>query len=398
MLAILLLVFASSMGVGVVTPVLPRLLDIIQPGLTASEIAWHTGLLTGIYTFMGFGFARVWGQASDRRGRRRILLIAGAGNFAAVAMFPLASSLSGAYVLRILGGLFAAGIVPVSQAWMSDVSPQPIRARRFAALSIASLLGFLIGPVAGAFLMDPSTTRLPSLNVAGGRAALPFLAAATLGTVAWFVCLLTPRTNAPAYGHVKSSTAHPGCEIPSLMALVTLGAAVTFAIGAFEVGLTLLASQTLQLPPGRLAAMFVECSVVMIFAQLLISFGVFDRLAPRWIIAVALFAAIIAFAAVPFVNSATAMSAAIASIAGAAGILMPLLAYWTSIRAEAARGAGLGTQSSFASLGQAFGSSVGGGVFSLSPTAPFIAAAAVVLMAWVSSHLFATSHVDSETY
>ena len=88
--ATLTLVFSASVGFGVVTPVLPAALALMPPGLSAEELAWHTGLLTGVYTFMGFGLARLWGQLSDRVGRRPVLLTAAAGHIAklSVMMMP----------------------------------------------------------------------------------------------------------------------------------------------------------------------------------------------------------------------------------------------------------------------------------------------------------------------
>jgi len=383
--AALSLVFSASVGVGVVTPVLPAALMQMRPGLSAEQLAWHTGLLTGVYTFMGFGLARLWGQLSDRVGRKPVLLAAAAGHAIMLTLFPLVPGLLLAYLLRAGAGLFAAAIVPVGLAWLSDFSPQPLRARRFAALTIASLLGFLVGPVIGASLGGgPGSRWLQQTGFDSGGMALPFFAAGAIGAAAWFICLLAPAWRAPAaprYDQADAATAGP---LPNLVALITMGGAVAFALGGFEVGLTLLSTQALQLSQAKLAAMFVECSVVMIVAQVLISVGLFDRLPPRAVLAAGAVILALGFGLLPFSGAGVAMALSIAAVAASAGILLPLLSYWTSLQSVHARGAALGTQSSFASLGQTLGSSSAGGLFALAPGAPFWAGALAVAISWLA--------------
>lgn len=165
---------------------------------------------------------------------------------------------------------------------------------------------------------------------------------------------------------------------------MTLSSAVAFALGAYEVGLTLFASRWLGLAPGAVARMFVECSAVMIGAQALISVGLVERLAPTRIIVVAVAALTTAFALLPYAQRVGLMSLAIGVIAAGIGILGPMLAYWISLQTQRAHGAGLGLQASFTSLGQALGSASGGGLFGLSVQAPFWVASAVVLASWLA--------------
>jgi len=393
--ATLSLVFSASVGFGVVTPVLPAALMHMRTGLSAEELAWHTGLLTGIYTFMGFGLARLWGQLSDRVGRKPVLLAAAGGHAVMLIVFPFIPGLGFAYLGRAAAGIFAAAIVPVGLAWLSDFSPQPLRARRFATLSIASLLGFLVGPVIGAALGGDLGTRwLQQVGLHPGTVALPFFAAGAIGAAAWLVCLLAPAWRAPAAledEQVDAATAGP---LPNLVVLITMSGAVAFALGAFEVGLTLLSTQALQLSQAKLAAMFVECSMVMIVAQVLISAGVFDRLPPRAVLAAGTVILALGFGLLPFTGAGVAMTLSIAAVAASAGILLPLLSYWTSLQSVHARGAALGTQSSFASLGQALGSSSAGGLFALTPVAPFWAGALTVATSWLAVSVLASPRSD----
>lgn len=145
-------VFVLSLGYGVVLPVLPFMLARALGDAARAGIAWHTGLLTGIYMLAMFLFAPVWGYISDRAGRRAVILLGLAGFSAAMLWFAVAHDLVFLYGARVLAGVFAAAVVPVIFAWVSDVGTPRTRAQAFAWLSAASALGFLFGPALSGWL------------------------------------------------------------------------------------------------------------------------------------------------------------------------------------------------------------------------------------------------------
>ena len=109
-------VFVVSLGYGVVLPVLPFVLR----ALAGVAVAWHTGLLTGVYMLALFLFAPLWGYVSDRIGRRTVILLGLAGFSAAMLWFAQARGLAFVYGARVLAGVFAAAVLPVVLAWVSD--------------------------------------------------------------------------------------------------------------------------------------------------------------------------------------------------------------------------------------------------------------------------------------
>jgi MFS family permease len=386
LLILLCLAFIVSVGFGVVAPVLPAVIERLRPALRSEELAWHTGLITGLYTFMAFAFGRLWGQLSDRIGRRPVLLAAAGGYVLALAAFPLAVGLSGAYVLRAVAGAFSAGVLPVVLAWIGDTSPDMLRARHYALASMASLLGFLVGPMLGGALTGEAATRIAlAFGLAPDTLALPFLASAGLGSAVWLAAWakLGALADHAAQGGAARPLAKPNA-LPPAGALIGLSAAIAFALGSFEVGLILFGRQQLALDPPEIARMFVECSLVMIVVQAALAAGLFRRLRPAPIMTACVAVLGVAFALLPYAGAGFGMSLAIAGIAGAAGALMPLLSYWISLHSEEARGAGLGAQASSTSLGQALGSAGAGGLFGLAIQAPFWSAAAVVLATWLA--------------
>ena len=56
-------------------PLLPGWLATLLPGATATEIARHSGFLSGVYAAGVLIGAPLWGVVSDRAGRSRILII-----------------------------------------------------------------------------------------------------------------------------------------------------------------------------------------------------------------------------------------------------------------------------------------------------------------------------------
>jgi len=92
--------------------------------------------------------APIWGLISDRLGRPRILIVGLIGYIASLLLLLLPSmgGLWAIYGLRTAAGLFVAAVVPIVPALVAAHTPSAVRARRFAWLDAASLLGFLFGP------------------------------------------------------------------------------------------------------------------------------------------------------------------------------------------------------------------------------------------------------------
>ena len=67
-------VVIDSMGIGLILPVMPALLEEIGD-IPLSEAAIWGGLLTTVFAVMQFFFSPVVGALSDRFGRRPVLLI-----------------------------------------------------------------------------------------------------------------------------------------------------------------------------------------------------------------------------------------------------------------------------------------------------------------------------------
>ena len=143
--------FVVMIGFGITLPVLPFYVErlALAEGATRQSVVIHVGLLTGIYALMQLIFAPVWGRWSDRIGRRPLILIGIGGYVIAQVLFGLATSLGLLYTTRILGGILSSATLPVSAAYVADLTTDKERSRGMAWLSTAVSLGSVVGPALG---------------------------------------------------------------------------------------------------------------------------------------------------------------------------------------------------------------------------------------------------------
>jgi DHA1 family tetracycline resistance protein-like MFS transporter len=151
-------VLLDMLALGIVVPVLPRLISDFLRGDTA-RAARAIGLFVTVWAVMQFVFSPVLGLLSDRFGRRPVILLSNLGVGLDYVVMALAPTLGWLFVGRVLSGITAASI-PTAMAYLSDVLAPEKRARAFGMIGAAFGVGFILGPALGGWLgsYDP---RLP---------------------------------------------------------------------------------------------------------------------------------------------------------------------------------------------------------------------------------------------
>ena len=155
---ICLVLFFDSMGVGLILPVMPDLIDLLS-GLPNSEAARISGYLLFTFAAMQFVAAPFLGGLSDRYGRRPVLLVALLGFSLDYFVMAAAPTLAWLYIARLVSGLFG-GTYAAANASMVDITEPENRARNFGMLGASTGLGFIFGPVLGGLLGEYGA-RLP---------------------------------------------------------------------------------------------------------------------------------------------------------------------------------------------------------------------------------------------
>ena len=151
--ALVLAAFATALAFSIILPNLPSRIAAVSGFDDPATISRHTGLMTAAYTAAIFVSAPFLGRISDGWGRRPVLVLGLAGFSASLMLFELAGDLLLLYTARALAGVSAAAITPVALATVGDWSPDDgWRARRFAWIGAATMIGFMVGPLLGGTL------------------------------------------------------------------------------------------------------------------------------------------------------------------------------------------------------------------------------------------------------
>ncbi|MEY1557652.1 TCR/Tet family MFS transporter [Yoonia sp. R2331] len=152
---ILISVVLDSMGIGLIMPVMPDLIQEVGDFDLANAAIWG-GILTTIFAVMQFLFGPTIGSLSDRFGRRPVLLISLAVMAFDYVLMAVAGTMTLLIIGRILGGITAA-TQSTAAAYMADISKPEEKAANFGLIGAAFGVGFVLGPLLGGVLAEFGT-------------------------------------------------------------------------------------------------------------------------------------------------------------------------------------------------------------------------------------------------
>lgn len=167
MLFIFLTVFIDLLGAGIVLPLLPYYVKIVDQSANPWLIdhrALVVGALIASFALMQFLFAPVFGALSDKFGRRPLLLFSMIGTAISYLIFGLSDRLLPWGAEAVLFALFASRIVAgitgasisTAQAYIADITTPENRAKGLGMIGAAFGLGFMFGPAIGGLLSSIS--------------------------------------------------------------------------------------------------------------------------------------------------------------------------------------------------------------------------------------------------
>ncbi|HVJ82424.1 MAG TPA: MFS transporter, partial [Planctomycetia bacterium] len=166
---VFLVVVIDLLGFGLILPLLPR----YAQALNADKFT--IGVLTGVFSLMQFLVSPLWGQLSDRIGRRPVLLLGLAGSTLFYALFAYGTyvgSLPLLFLSRIGAGI-AGATIGTAHAYIADVTPPEKRTGGMALVGAAFGIGFTFGPLLGALALinqpsdSPTVSHWPGVWAAG---------------------------------------------------------------------------------------------------------------------------------------------------------------------------------------------------------------------------------------
>jgi MFS family permease len=189
LLVLFVTAFVDMVGLTMIVPLLPFYAT--ELGASATVV----GLLVSAFSVAQLAVAPLWGNFSDRYGRRPAILAGLLLTSCAYVIFGFAGSVPVLLLSRLVQGL-GGGTIGVVQAYVADASPPEERTKSLGWLSAVTSLGAVAGPAFGSVMIS-----------LGGRAAPGIGAAALALLVAGFAArFLVESHQARAAG----ATAHSG--------------------------------------------------------------------------------------------------------------------------------------------------------------------------------------------
>lgn len=332
---------------------------------------WQMGLAVTVAGIAWMLLSRPWGIASDRHGRRPVLLwgLAGfAASYALLCLFvalalrgwvPALAAFAGIVLLRGISGGFYAAVPTAGNALIADHVSAERRAGAMAGLGMASGASMVVGPAVAA-LLAPRSLDLP-LQV---LALLPVLALAVL----WKAL---PRVEA---SHAPHEMSPPRLNDPRLRRPVLFSLVCMFGVSVAQIVVGFYAIDRLGLSSqegARVAGIALTCvGVAFTLAQMAVRLS---RWTPETLIRLGTVVAGLGFLAVSTVGSAPALWLCYFVAASGMGLV------WPSISALAAnavapheQGAAAGTVAAAQGFGLILGPVVGTVLYSAEVSAPYL--------------------------
>lgn len=357
--------FINIIGFGMVFPLLP----FYAKHFNASDFV--IGLLAASFAFSQFAFAPVWGNLSDRFGRKPIIAIALIGNALAYAIFGLAENLTILFVARLLQGVFAGAAMPVAQAYIADATYKEERIKMMGNLGASRSLGIIFGPAIGGVL-------------AGISVPLPFLAASLLAALNFFSLLFfLPESLHPKLrralpnrktGWVNVFRIFAGLKSP-LVPYFMLGFLWSFGLSASQISIPLLGMEKFELTETSIGLLFTFMGIASAITQKFFTAPLSKKLSEHLTILLGFSCMAFSFIAIPFSPFIILLTISMMGIAFGSSVSKPVITALVSSGTMEGYGNTMGILTAFESLGRIIGPLIAGVLFGLEASFPFNLAA-----------------------
>lgn len=367
-------------GFSIILPILPFYAE--DMGASATDL----GLLFAVYSLMQFVFAPLWGQYSDRVGRRPVLLIGLTGLSLSLVLFGLAWSLWMLYLARILGGLLSSAVLPTAMAYIADSTDYKGRGRGMGLMGAAMGLGIIIGPLLGGAFAALSGPTVPFFIASGITLLVTGLAALSLPES------LSPE--ARARGAARSRGAVYGQLLSALSSasgpVLTLGFLTHFGLSGLFGTFALFAEAKLGFGEGEVGIIITAMGAVSFLVQSVVVGRAINRWGEARVIQWGFALGGLGFLSLLLAYDLVSFLLLTSVVGVSTALLNPATSSLVSKRTPDDRqGSMLGALSSYQSLGRIVGPILSGWAFdSLGYSYPYWMAGALFLIVWLSSGLF----------
>lgn len=229
-----LAIFFTTLGVGLVVPLLPVYAHELGAG------AFQVGLVFAAFSLTRSIFVPYFGKLSDKKGKKPFLTTGLFIFFFLSILYTYSKNIETLILLRLGQGFASAMVLPVAQAYIGIMTPPQKEGRVMGLFSISLYGGLSIGPLLGGVVKDRFSINASFLSM-GALCLLGFV----------FCLLFLPRegvlqtSNPSGSGKPKSYLAI--VKTPAIFSLFTFRICFTTCIGIIWTFLPLFANTMLDL-------------------------------------------------------------------------------------------------------------------------------------------------------
>ncbi len=359
------------LGFGMIIPIMPFYVESL--GASGSAL----GMLMAVYGLMQFIFAPLWGQVSDRVGRRKIIMLGVLGNALAQILFGLSQSLWMLFAARLLAGILSSATLPTAMAYISDSTEEYERGAGMGAVGAAMGIGMVLGPGLGGWLAVYSLS-------------LPYFLAGLLSLVALVIIYLVLPESLPVEHRESLPLSLHGPRLDVLWKalqgsfglLLLLAFLFTFALTNFESIFGLYASDRFGYGPQTVGLVLTLVGVISAVMQGMLTGPATRRFGEAAIIKAALLGSAVGFGLMTQARSLGTMVLTVCFFIMSNAMLNPANSALISRTGEGGQGMKMGLNNSFQSLGRIAGPLWAGLAFDLNFQLPYLTGMAIMLLAF----------------
>lgn len=365
---VLLTVFLTSIGFGIIIPILPFY------SLSLGAKPFELGIIVAVFAFMSLIFSPIMGKLSDKHGRKKIILVGIFGYAISYIILAFSNSLPMVILGRAVAGIFLAAIFPACTSLLSDFTNEKQRGEVMGLFGMALSLGFMLGPAFG-----------------GLASAISIKDAFLLSALLSFANLIFVQIKLKEPAEKPESMDLAGKELSmlehlrsGLLFLFLSSFMASFMIGGHEAIVALYTSERLGFTSAQLGIVFTYVGALVFFSR-----GITGKLINKFgeinLIRAGLAVSGLGFFSLLFAGDWISLLGSLTVFTLGNALIFPCVPSLITKRTTGKRGVVLGLESSFRSLGLIIGPLLGGFLYGLHHSWAFIGMALVV---WIYFLIF----------
>lgn len=287
-MTLFLAVFATTLGVGIVAPLLPVYAHELGAG------SFQIGLIFGAFSLSRSIFVPYFGKLSDTKGKKPFVTLGIFIYFIVSILYVFSTNVSSLILIRLAQGVASAMILPVAQAYVGMITPKNREGLTMGMFNISLFAGLSMGPLLGGLVKDWFNIKVS------------FLSMGALTFIGFLLCLLLLPAE-KGYKKTEASISKKPIgylklmKEPAVFSLFAFRVSFTTGLGIIWAFLPLMASTRLNLSSSTIGILVMINVLVSGLFQVPMGFMA-DRFNKTFLITVG---GILAAASIFYINTAS---------------------------------------------------------------------------------------------